>query len=130
MSNDTLLIMPVPLLHAMFYLCHIVGSQGQALEMTTSSHRTRGDKVDKGETIKGPQRTPWTLHSLVDGLSCWVGPPWIIMGGTGILDIVRGLEPLEALHLGVVDILGKGDKSRRRRSVGSRHFNVEDGLMV
>ena len=48
-----------------------------------------------------------------------------------ILDIVGGFEPLEALCPGVVDILGKGDESRRRRgSVGNRHFNVEDGLMV
>ena len=53
------------------------------------------------------------------------------MGDMGVLAIVRGFEPFEALHLGVVDFLGEGDKSRRRRrSVGSRHFDVEDRLMV
>ena len=48
-----------------------------------------------------------------------------------ILDIVGGFEPLEALRPSIVDVLGERDKSRRRRgSVGNRHFNVEDGLMV
>ena len=39
-------------------------------------------------------------------------------------------EPLEALRPSIVDILGIGDELRRRRSVGSRHFDVEDGFMV
>ena len=98
--------------------------------MTMSSNRPRGDEVDKGKTVKSPKSTPQTLHSLVDSFSRQIGPPWIITGGTGILDIVAGFEPLEALCLGVVNILGVGDELRRRRSVGSRHFNVEDGLMV
>ena len=44
------------------------------------------------------------------------------MGGPGILTVVGGFEPLEALCLGVVDVLGEGDESGRRGSVGSRHF--------
>ena len=53
------------------------------------------------------------------------------MGNTGVLDIVMAFEPLEALCLSIVNILGIGDELRRgRRSVGSRHFNVEDRLVV
>ena len=56
---------------------------------------------------------------------------WIITGGPSVLDVVVTLESLKALHLSIVDVLGVGDKlRRRRRSIGSRHFNVEDGLMV
>ena len=53
------------------------------------------------------------------------------MSGTSVLAVVRSLELLEALHLGIVDVLSEGNKSRRRgRSIGGRHFDVEDGLMV
>ena len=53
------------------------------------------------------------------------------MGSTSVLPIVRGLKPLEALCPCIVDILGERDESGRRRgSIGSRHFDVEDGLMV
>ena len=55
----------------------------------------------------------------------------IIPGALGILLIIDHLVLLEALHPGVVNVLGKGDGRRRRsRSEGSRHFNVEDRLMV
>ena len=54
---------------------------------------------------------------------------WIITGGPSVLDVVVTLESLKALHLSIVDVLGVGDKLRRR-SVGGRHFDVEDGLMV
>ena len=118
-----LLIMPVLLLHTVFHLCHIVGSQGQTLETTTSGHGSTGDEVIQGQPIKGPLRTPQTLCSLEDGFGCWISPMRIVASNPRILDIVGGFEPLEALCPGIVDILGKGDESRRRRrSVGSRHF--------
>ena len=44
------------------------------------------------------------------------------MSSPGVLPVVDGLVSLEALHLGVVDILGEGNKSRGRRSIGSKHF--------
>ena len=53
------------------------------------------------------------------------------MGGASILNIALRLELLEALCASVVDILGVRDKlGRRGRSIGGRHFNVEDGLIV
>ena len=96
----------------------------------TSGHGTRGDKIIEGKTVEGLKCTPQTLHGLIDCLSLWVGPVQIITGSLGILDVVTCLEMLEALHLGVVNILGVGNKLRRRRSIGSRYFDVEDGLMV
>ena len=99
------------------------------LEMTVSSNSPHLNKVLKGQTIEGPLRTTRTLGSLVDIFGLWIGPSRIVMGSTSILVVVRGFEPLEALCLGVVDILAEGDESRRR-SIGSRHFDVEDGLMV
>ena len=54
----------------------------------------------------------------------------IVASNPRVLDVVGGFEPLEALCPGVVDVLGEGDESGRRRSVGGRHFDVEDGLMV
>ena len=53
---------------------------------------------------------------------------WIIVGNMGILAVEPGFEPLEALCLGVSDILGVGDElGRRGRSVGSRHFEWRMG---
>ena len=43
------------------------------------------------------------------------------MGSMGILLVEDGLVLFEALCLGVVNILGKGDKSGGR-SIGVRHF--------
>ena len=90
--------------------------------MMTSGHQPRGDKVVQGETIKGTESTPWTLHSLVNHFGRWISPVGIIMGGPSVLDVELCLELFEALHPGVVDILGVGDELRRRRSVGGRHF--------
>ena len=117
-----LVIAPIPLLCASLHLSHIIGSQGQALETTMHSHQSRGNKVIEGKTIKGMESTPWTLNSLIDHLSQRVGPVQIITSGSGILDVVPHLELLEALCLGVINILGIGNELRRRRSVGSRHF--------
>ena len=122
-----LLIAPVSLLHTVFHLCHIVGSQGQTLEATVSSYRPTGNEVVQRQPIEGPLRTPRTLHGLEDGFGCWISPTRIVASNPCILDIVGGFEPLEALCPGVVDVLGEGDESRRRRSVGSRHFEWRMG---
>ena len=101
-----LVVMSVPLLHASLHLSHVVGSHGQTLKTTTSGHRTRRDEVVQGQIIKGTEHTPWTLHGLIDHLSQRIGTIWIIMGSPSILDVVAALEPLEALHPSLVDILG------------------------
>ena len=124
-----LVVMPVPLLRASFHLSRVVGSQGQMLETTTSSHRPRRDEVVQGQPVEGTERTPRTLDSLVYCLSRWIGPPRIIAGTSSVLDVVAALEPLEALSASIVDVLGIGDKlRRRRRSVGCRHFEWRTGL--
>ena len=52
----------------------------------------------------------------------------IVSSNPSILDVVPRLELLEALSVGVVDILGIGDElGRRGRSVGSRHFEWRTG---
>ena len=117
-----LVITPAPLLHASLHLSHVVGSQRQALETTTSGHRTRRDEVVQQQGIQGTERTPWTLHSLVDDFGQQIGWVGIVASGPGILDVVPSLELLEALCASIVDILGVGNELRRRRSVGSRHF--------
>ena len=122
--------MPVPLLRTTFHLCRIVGSQGQTLETTASSYGPAGDEVVQGQPVKGVLRAPWPLHSLEDIFGHWITSPWIVASTSHVLDIVGGFEPLEALHPGVVNILGEGDKSRRRRNIGSRNFDVEDKLTV
>ena len=49
------------------------------------------------------------------------------MSGSGILDVVPRLELFEPLGMGIVDILSIGDELRRRRSVGSGHFEWRMG---
>ena len=123
-----LVVAPVPLLRASLHLSHVVGSQEQMLEMTTSGHGPRGDEVVKGQTIEGTESTPQTLDSLVNRLGQQIGPIWIIAGSPSVLDVVMTLEPFEALRPSIVDILGVGDKLRgRRRSIGSRHFEWRTG---
>ena len=125
-----LIVTPVPLLRASLHLSRVVGSQGQTLKTMTCGHRPRGNEVVEGETVKGTECAPRTLHCLINCLSQRICPVGIVTGGLGVLNVVPHLEMLKALRLGIVDILGIGDKLRRRRSVGSRHFDVEDGLMV
>ena len=48
-----LVVMPVPLLRTAFYLCCIVGHQGQMLEMMMSGDQTRCDKVLERKTLEG-----------------------------------------------------------------------------
>ena len=123
-----LVVTPVPLLRAAFHLRCIVGSQGQALEATTSGHRPRGDEVVQGQTIEGTERIPWTLDSLENRFGRRIDPPGIVTGNSSVLDVVATLESLEALCLSIVDVLGvRNELRRRRRSVGSRHFKWRTG---
>ena len=117
-----LVIAPVPLLCASFHLSHIVGSQRQMLQMTTSGHGTRRDEVVQQQGIEGTEHTPRTLNSLIDCLSQRIGHIRIITSSLGFLDVVPRLEMLEALRASIVDILGVGDELRRRRSIRGRHF--------
>ena len=95
-----------------------------------SGHRTRGNKVVERQTVESAEHTPWTFCSLVDGFGQQICPLQIIASSLGVLDIIMGFEMFEVFCPGVVDILGVGDELRRRRNVGGRHFNVEDGSMV
>ena len=127
----TLIVPTIPLLCAAFHLHHIVGRQGKTLEMTSSSHGTRGDEVVQQQRVEGLESTTRTLDGLVDGFGGRVNTVGIIASGPHVLDIVSCLELFEALGAGIVDLLGIRDKlGRRGRSVGGRHFDVEDGLMV
>ena len=106
-------------------------SERQRLEMMTSSHRTRRNKVVQRERVKRTESAPQTFNSLVDRLGQRIGCIGIVMGSPSVLDIVSCLELLETLHTGIVNVLGIGNKLRRRgRSVGSRHFDVEDRSTV
>ena len=119
--------MPVPLLRASLYLSHIVGHQGQTLKMMMSSYGTRRDEVIQQQTIEGTEHIPQTLDSLENCLGRWIGPARIVVGNSGVLDVVVTLESLEALRTSIVDILGIGNELRRRRSIGSRHFEWRTG---
>ena len=126
LRRSTLVVPPVLLLCAAFHLRHIVGRQGQPLEAATSSDGPQGDEVIERKRIHGTERAAWTLHGLVDGFGQRVGRIGIIVGGTGVLDVVLRLELLEPLRPGIVDILRVGDKGRRR-STRSRHFEWRTG---
>ena len=91
-----------------------------------SRHGTSGNEVVERKTIKGTERTPWTLNGLIDHLGRQIGPIQIITCSSGILDIVPRLELLEAFCPSIVNILGVGDKLRRR-SIGCRHFEWRTG---
>ena len=122
-----LVIAPVPLLCALFHLSRIVGCQGQTLETTMSGHRTRGDEVVQQQRIERTECTPWTLDSPVYGLSQRIRRIGIIAGGSDVLDVEPHLELFETLRTSIVNILGVGDELRRRKSVGSRHFEWRTG---
>ena len=94
-----------------------------------SHDQPTGDEVVQGQPFKGLLGITQSLHSLEDGFGCWISPMRIVVSNPRILDVVGGFEPLEALCPGVVDVLGEGDESGRR-SVGGRHFDVEDRSMV
>ena len=52
----------------------------------------------------------------------------IVTGGMGVLAVVRGLEPVEALCPGIVNVLDEGDERSRRSGRGrSRHFEWRMG---
>ena len=127
----TLIVPTIPLLRAAFHLHCIVGRQGQPLEVAMSSYSPRRDEVVQQQCVKGPEGTTWTLDGLIDSFSRRVDAVWVVTSGVGVLDVILRLELLEALGASVVDVLSVGDElRRRRRSVGGRHFDVEDGWMV
>ena len=131
LQTQPLIITAIPLLRAAFHLCCIVGHQGKTLEATTSSDRPRGDKVVEGKRVEGPESASQTLHGLIDGFGGGVNAVGIVASSSRILDVVLCLELLEALRASIVNVLSVGNELRRgRRSVGGRHFDVEDGLMV
>ena len=122
----TLVVVPIPLLCAAFHLCSIVGCQGQVLGMTASRTGSRSDEILEGESVEGPLGTPTRLDGVVDIFRRQVSTIRIVPSAASVLLVEDGLVLFEALHIGVVDILGKGHK-RRRRSVGSRHFMWRTG---
>ena len=57
-----------------------------------------------------------------------INPVGIVASDSSVLDVVPRLELLEALGASIVDILSEGNElRRRRRSVGSRHFEWRTG---
>ena len=122
LRTGTLIVPTIPLLRAAFHLRRIVGRQGQALEAATSSNGARRNEVVQGQRVEGSKGAAGTLHSLIDRLGQRIRRIWIVTGSMGVLDVVLGLELLEPLRMGVVNVLGVGDEGRRRRSTGSRHF--------
>ena len=128
LQTQTLIVPTIPLLRAVFHLHHVVGCQGQSLEATTSSYSPRGDEVVQRQRVEGPESTSRTLHSLIDRFGRRIDPVGIIMSGLSILDVVLRLELFETLRAGIVNILGVGNElGRRRRSVGSGHFEWRTG---
>ena len=97
------------------------------LEATASSDSPRGNEVVQRQGVERMERTPWTLHSLVHGLSRRIDRVGIVTGGSSILDVELRFELLEAFGASIVDILSVGDERRRRRSTGSRHFEWRTG---
>ena len=93
----------------------------------TSGDGTRGDEVVQGQRIQGPKGAARTFDCLVDDFGQGIGHVGIVSGGPSVLDVVLGLELLEPLGTGIVDVLSIGDERRRRRSVGGRHFEWRTG---
>ena len=87
-----------------------------------SSDGSQSDEVLEGESIKGPLQTTGTLDSVVNIFHCWVGPSLIIVSNPGVLLVEDGLVLLEALQVGIIDVLSIRSKRSRRRSVGVGHF--------
>ena len=128
LQAGTLIIPTIPLLCAAFHLHHIVGRQGKTLEAVASGDGTRGDEVVQRKRIEGPESATRTFDSLVDGFGRRVDAVGIVASSPHVLDVVPRLEPLEAFGMSVIDILSVGNKlGRRRRSIGSRHFEWRMG---
>ena len=67
-------------------------------------------------------RAPRRLDSVVDVFHHQVGPSLVVVSNPGVLLVIDGVELLEPLCVGVVDVLSVGHKrSRRRRSIGVGH---------
>ena len=98
------------------------------LETMTSGNSPCLNEVLERKTIKVPHRTTKTLGGLVNIFGCQISPTRIVASGPRVLAVERGFESLEALRLGVVNVLGEGDEWRSRRgSVGSRNFEWRTG---
>ena len=98
-------------------------------EVAMSSHGPGGDEVVQRQRIEGPESTPWTLYGLVNRFGRRINAVRIVASSPRVLDIVSRFELLKALHASIVNVLGVGDElgRRRRRSVGSRHFEWRTG---
>ena len=100
------------------------------LQTTRSSNGSGSDEVLESVCVEGSLKAARALDSVVNLFGHRIGPMWIVTSGLSIPLVEDGLVLFEALCLGIVDFLGKGDESgRRRRSVGGRHC-VEDRSMV
>ena len=64
---------------------------------------------------------------MINNLRRWIDPIGIVPGGPSVLDVVPRLELLKPLGTGIVDVLSIGDELRKRRRVGSRHFEWRTG---
>ena len=97
-------------------------NQGPGLEVVDTCHQLIG-VVGTGlyHSMADVQSMVW-FSGIVDVFHHQVSPLQIVASSLGVLLVEDGLVLFEPLCLGVVDILGKGNESRRRRSVGSRHF--------
>ena len=128
LRTSTLIVPTIPFLHTAFHLRRVIGSEGETLEAATSGHGTGRDEVVQQQGVEGLESATRTLDGLVDGFGRGVNPIRIVASGPHVLDVVPRLELLEALGTGIVDILSIGDElGRRRRSVGSRHFEWRTG---
>ena len=125
-----LVITLIPLLHAPLHLGSIVRGERETLEATTSRNTPRGDEVLERQRGHITFQHTAQLGSSINIECQWVGTTRIVPSTVGVLLVIDRLELFVALHPGVVDILGKGDESRRSRSEGSRHLVVEDRLVV
>ena len=64
---------------------------------------------------------------MIDDFGRRKGRVRIVASGSRVLDVISRLELLEPFGTSIVDVLSKSDKLRRRRSVGSRHFEWRTG---
>ena len=117
-----LVIAIIPLLHIVGHLDIIVQYQGKVFEVTMSSDGSWDDEILEGKLLKLPLRTPRILNLVINNLQDRIRQVGIIANSTSVPLVVQGLELLESPYSSVVRIGSVGDKARRWKSVGSRHF--------
>ena len=128
LQRRTLVVTTIPLLRTPLHLRNIVGRQGKMFETSTSSYSPGRNEVVQRQRVEGSESTSRTLHGLIDRFGRRIHTIRVISSGPRVLDVVPRLEMLEALCTSIVDVLGIGDElGRRRRSVGSRHFEWRTG---